>query len=130
MSKQNRSKAKKRKVNITSEGIVSIKVSFNNVIISISNTMGQVIAWSSAGKMGFRGAKKSTPFAAKQAAQSCAQVAYDLGVKKVKVRVKGIGSGREHAIRTLGEVGMQVELIKDVTPLPHNGCRAPRMRHP
>lgn len=130
MANPTKTKAKKRKVTITPKGIAHIKATFNNIIITITNATGQTIAWASAGKQGFRGAKKSTPHAARQAAQACGQVAHDLGVKKIEVRSKGIGPGREHAIRALAELGMEVLLIKDITPLPHNGCRAPRQRHP
>jgi small subunit ribosomal protein S11 len=107
---------------------VHIKASFNNIIISITNSVGQVISWSSAGKMGFRGSKKNTPYAAQTAAADCAQVAYDLGMRKAEVFVKGPGSGRESAIRTIQNTGIEVTVIKDVTPLPHNGCRPPKRR--
>lgn len=130
MSKTIKKRSKKRKVIVTPQGIVHIKASFNNIIITATNKEGQVISWASAGQQGFKGAKKSTPFAARQAAQACAQTAHDLGLKKVEVRTKGIGPGREHAIRGIAEVGMEVTLIKDITPIPHNGCRAPRQRHP
>lgn len=119
---------KKRKVIIDALGEVHIKASFNNVIISICNSAGQVISWSSAGKMGFRGSKKNTPYAAQTASFECAKIAADLGLKKVEVFVKGPGSGRESAIRTLQTAGLEVISIKDVTPLPHNGCRPPKKR--
>jgi small subunit ribosomal protein S11 len=121
-------KAKKRVVVVESTGQAHIKASFNNIIISITNNAGQVISWASAGKMGFKGSKKNTPYAAQVAAQNCAQVAYDLGLRKVEVFVKGPGSGRESAIRTIQNAGIEVSVIKDVTPLPHNGCRPPKKR--
>ena len=119
---------KKRKVIIDAVGEVHIKASFNNKMISVCNSAGQVISWSSAGKMGFRGSKKNTPYAAQTASFDCAKVAADLGLKKVDVYVKGPGSGRESAIRTLQSAGIEVNSIKDVTPLPHNGCRPPKKR--
>ena len=100
----------------------------NNIIISLTNTSGQVISWASAGKMGFKGSKKNTPYAAQMAAQDCAQKAHDLGLRKVEVYVKGPGAGRESAIRTIQNTGIEVTTIKDVTPLPHNGCRPPKRR--
>jgi small subunit ribosomal protein S11 len=121
-------KAKKRVVQVEQVGQVHIRASFNNIIISITNLSGQVISWASAGKMGFKGSKKNTPYAAQTAAQSCAQVAYDLGMRKAEVFVKGPGSGRESAIRTVQNVGIEVTTIKDITPLPHNGCRPPKRR--
>src|ERR1700749_1538229 len=120
--------AKKRIVKIDTHGDVHINATFNNIIISITNKGGQVISWSSAGKMGFRGSKKNTPYAAQMAAQDCAKVASDAGLKKVDVFVKGPGSGRESAIRALNNSGIEVTSIKDVTPLPHNGCRPPKKR--
>lgn len=120
--------AKKRVVKIDVHGDVHINASFNNIIISITNKNGQVISWSSAGKMGFRGSKKNTPYAAQTAAQDCAKVATDAGMKKADVFVKGPGSGREGAIRALNNSGIEVVSIKDVTPLPHNGCRPPKKR--
>lgn len=121
-------KAKKRKVNVEPEGLAYIKASFNNIIISMTNKQGQVISWASAGKAGFRGSKKNTPFAAQIAAKDAAQVAYDAGMRYVQVYVKGPGSGREAAIRAIDEIGIRVTRIKDVTPLPHNGCRPPKRR--
>ncbi|AEI48100.1 MULTISPECIES: 30S ribosomal protein S11 [Runella] len=121
-------KAKKRVVQVEQVGQVHIRASFNNIIISVTNLSGQVISWASAGKMGFKGSKKNTPYAAQTAAQSCAQVAYDLGMRKAEVFVKGPGSGRESAIRTVQNVGIEVTTIKDITPLPHNGCRPPKRR--
>lgn len=120
--------AKKRVVKIDTHGDVHINATFNNIIISITNKSGQVISWSSAGKMGFRGSKKNTPYAAQTAAQDCAKVASDAGMKKADVYVKGPGSGREGAIRSLNNSGIEVTSIKDVTPLPHNGCRPAKKR--
>lgn len=116
---------KKRVVKVGTEGKVFVHSTFNNVIITIANADGQVISWSSAGKMGFRGSKKNTPYAAQTAATDCAKVAYDLGLRKVKVYVKGPGAGRESAIRTVHGAGIEVTEIVDVTPLPHNGCARP-----
>lgn len=119
---------KKRVVKVEALGQAHIHSSFNNIIISITNGNGQVISWSSAGKKGFRGSKKNTPYAAQVAAEECAKVAYDLGLRKVKVLVKGPGAGRESAIRAISGVGIAVTEIVDVTPLPHNGCRPPKQR--
>jgi small subunit ribosomal protein S11 len=121
-------KAKKRVVIVEPVGEVHIRSSFNNIIISVTNSQGQVISWGSAGKMGFKGSKKNTPYAAQMAAQSCAQVAYEAGMRKAEVFVKGPGSGRESAIRTIQNSGIEVTTITDVTPLPHNGCRPPKRR--
>src|SRR6201995_1275244 len=118
--------AKKRVVKVDPHGDVHISATFNNIIVSITNKTGQVISWSSAGKMGFRGSKKNTPYAAQMAAQDCAKVATDAGLKRADVFVKGPGSGREGAMRALASVGIEVTSIKDVTPLPHNGCRPPK----
>ena len=120
--------AKKRVVRVEVYGDAHINASFNNLIISITNKSGQVISWSSAGKMGFRGSKKNTPYAAQMAASDAAKTALDAGLKKVDVYVKGPGSGREGAIRSLANSGIEVVMIKDVTPLPHNGCRPPKKR--
>ncbi|WP_017732342.1 30S ribosomal protein S11 [Nafulsella turpanensis] len=128
MAQKRKDKAKKRVVNIDPVGQAHIKASFNNVIISMTNGTGQVISWSSAGKMGFKGSKKNTPYAAQMAAQNAAQAAYDLGLRKVEVFVKGPGAGRESAIRTIQNTGIDVTVIRDVTPLPHNGCRPPKRR--
>ncbi|HIW10635.1 30S ribosomal protein S11 [Millionella massiliensis] len=119
---------KKKVVKVDALGQAHIHSTFNNVIVTLTNAEGQVISWSSAGKMGFRGSKKNTPYAAQTAAQDCAKVAYDLGLRKVKVYVKGPGSGRESAIRTINGAGIEVIEIIDVTPLPHNGCRPPARR--
>ncbi|PLK43489.1 MULTISPECIES: 30S ribosomal protein S11 [Emticicia] len=121
-------KAKKRVVIVEPVGQVHVRASFNNIIISITNSQGQVISWASAGKMGFKGSKKNTPYAAQMAAQNCAQVAYDAGMRKAEVFVKGPGAGRESAIRTVQSSGIEVTSITDVTPLPHNGCRPPKRR--
>ena len=123
-----KAKKQKRKVRVEPEGVVYIQATFNNIIISLCNKKGQVISWASAGKAGFRGSKKNTPYAAQMAAQDCAKVAYDLGLRKVEVFVKGPGAGRESAIRTIQNSGIEVSTIKDVTPLPHNGCRPPKRR--
>lgn len=120
--------AKKRKVVVEAIGQAHIHSSFNNIIISLTNNNGQVISWSSAGKMGFRGSKKNTPYAAQVAAEDCSKVANDLGLRKVKVFVKGPGNGRESAIRAIANSGIEVTEIVDVTPLPHNGCRPPKRR--
>ncbi|MDP2423441.1 MAG: 30S ribosomal protein S11 [Bacteroidales bacterium] len=120
--------SKKRVVKVDPIGRAYITASFNNIIISLTNQAGQVISWSSAGKMGFRGSKKNTPYAAQMAASECSKVAYDLGLRKVKVYVRGPGSGRESAIRTIHTSGIEVAEIMDVTPLPHNGCRPPKRR--
>src|SRR3979409_2315958 len=120
--------AKKRVVKIDSYGDAHITASFNNIIISLTNKNGQVISWSSAGKMGFKGSKKNTPYAAQMAASDAAKVAFDAGVKKVDVYVKGPGAGRESSIRAIANSGIEVVMIKDVTPLPHNGCRPPKKR--
>ncbi len=120
--------AKKRVVKIDAVGQMHIHSSFNNIIVTMTNDSGQVISWSSAGKMGFRGSKKNTPYAAQMAAEDCGKVAYDLGLRKVKVYVKGPGAGREAAIRAVSGLGIAVAEITDVTPLPHNGCRPPKRR--
>ncbi len=119
---------KKRVVKVEAVGKAFVSATFNNIIITLTNNNGQVISWSSAGKMGFRGSKKNTPYAAQTAAEDCAKTAYDLGLRKVKVYVKGPGSGRESAIRTIHSAGIEVTEIKDITPLPHNGCRPPKRR--
>ena len=119
---------KKKNVKVESNGQAHIQATFNNIIISLTNNSGQVISWSSAGKMGFRGSKKNTPYAAQIAAEDCAKEAFESGLRRVKVFVKGPGSGRESAIRTLHNCGVEVTEIVDVTPLPHNGCRPPKRR--
>ena len=120
--------AKKRNVKVSAIGQAHVSSSFNNIIVSLTNENGEVISWSSAGKMGFRSSKKNTPYAAQMVAQDCAKVAYDLGLRKVKAYVKGPGNGRESAIRTIHGAGIEVTEIVDVTPLPHNGCRPPKAR--
>jgi len=120
--------AKKRVVKVEAIGEAHINATFNNIIITLTNTQGQAISWSSAGKMGFRGSKKNTPYAAQLAAQDCGKVAHDFGLRKVKVFVKGPGAGRESAIRTLAGAGIEISEIIDITPIPHNGCRPPKRR--
>lgn len=120
--------AKKRIVKVENYGDAHITASFNNIIISLTNKSGQVISWSSAGKMGFRGSKKNTPYAAQLAASDAAKTAFDAGLKRVDVFVKGPGAGRESAIRAITQSGIDVVMIKDVTPMPHNGCRPPKKR--
>lgn len=127
MAQRTRS-TKKRVVKVEPIGKAYIKASFNNIIISLTNESGQVISWASAGKMGFKGSKKNTPYAAQMAATDCSKTAYDLGLRKVKVYVKGPGAGRESAIRTIHSSGIEVTEIIDVTPMPHNGCRPPKRR--
>ena len=119
---------KKRVVKVEPYGKAFVSASFNNIIVSLTNNAGQVISWSSSGKMGSRGSKKNTPYAAQMAAEDCSKVAFDLGLRKVKVYVKGPGSGRESAIRTIHSAGIEVTEINDITPLPHNGCRPPKRR--
>jgi small subunit ribosomal protein S11 len=119
---------KKRIVKVDAYGDAHISATFNNIIISLTNKTGQTISWSSAGKMGFKGSKKNTPYAAQMAAADAAKTATDAGLKRVDVYVKGPGSGREGAIRSLSQNGIEIVMIKDVTPLPHNGCRPPKKR--
>ncbi len=121
-------KVKKRKVRVEPEGLVYIQASFNNIIISLTNKQGQVISWASAGKAGFRGSKKNTPYAAQIAATDAARTAYEAGMRTAEVYVKGPGSGREAAIRAIDVAGIKVSRIKDSTPIPHNGCRPPKRR--
>ncbi len=123
-----KSSTKKRKVIVDSIGEAHVAASFNNIIISLTNKKGDVISWSSAGKMGFRGSKKNTPYAAQLAAENAVEVAKEAGLRKVKVYVKGPGNGRESAIRSIHNAGIEVTEIIDVTPLPHNGCRPPKRR--
>ncbi|MGH7550808.1 MAG: 30S ribosomal protein S11 [Gemmatimonadota bacterium] len=120
--------AKKKKRVVESEGVAHIQATFNNTLVSISDMQGNVVAWGSAGKSGFKGSKKSTPFAAQIAAENAAKEALNLGVKRVHVRVQGPGSGRESAIQALQAAGLAIRSIKDVTPIPHNGCRPPKRR--
>ena len=121
-------KAKKRVVVVEAMGQAHIRATFNNIVISMTNSTGQVITWASAGKMGFKGSKKNTPYAAQMAAQDCSTRAFELGLRKVEVFVKGPGAGRESAIRTIQNSGIEVTIIRDETPLPHNGCRPPKKR--
>jgi small subunit ribosomal protein S11 len=120
--------SKKRVVVVEANGMAHVHSSFNNIIVTLTNMNGEVISWSSAGKKGFRGSKKNTPYAAQVASEECSKVAYDLGLRKVKVFVKGPGNGRESAVRAMATVGLQVTEIVDVTPLPHNGCRPAKRR--
>ncbi|HPD96131.1 MAG: 30S ribosomal protein S11 [Bacteroidales bacterium] len=120
--------AKKKVVKVDPVGQAHVHSSFNNIIVTLTNSTGQVISWSSAGKMGFKGSKKNTPYAGQTAAADCAKTAFDMGLRKVKVFVKGPGAGRESAIRTINAAGIEVTEIVDVTPLPHNGCRPPKRR--
>ena len=120
--------SKKRVVNVEANGMAHVHSSFNNIIVTLTNMNGEVISWSSAGKKGFRGSKKNTPYAAQIAAEDCAKVAHEAGLRKVKVYVKGPGNGRESAIRSIHNSGIEVTEIVDVTPLPHNGCRPPKRR--
>lgn len=119
---------KKRTVKVESEGQAHILASFNNLIVTFTNNSGQTISWSSAGKAGFRGSKKNTPYAAQVAVGDAAKVAFDAGLRKVEVLVKGPGSGREAAIRQIVSSGIDVTMIRDITPMPHNGCRPPKKR--
>jgi len=128
MAKKRITSSRKRVVKVEPLGKAHIHSSFNNIIISLTNNSGQVISWSSSGKMGFRGSKKNTPYAAQIAANDCAKAAYDMGLRKVKVYVKGPGNGRESAVRSIHSNGIEVTEIVDVTPLPHNGCRPPKRR--
>ncbi|GGZ62889.1 MULTISPECIES: 30S ribosomal protein S11 [Mesonia] len=123
-----KSTTKKRKVIVDSFGEAHITASFNNIIVSLTNKKGDVISWSTAGKMGFRGSKKNTPYAAQLAAEDAAKVAHEAGLRKVKVYVKGPGNGRESAIRSIHNGGIEVTEIIDITPIPHNGCRPPKRR--
>ncbi len=120
--------AKKRKVKVDPEGYAYIQATFNNIIITLTNKQGQVISWSSAGKAGFKGSKKNTPYAAQVAARDAARTAHEAGMRSCEVLVKGPGSGREAAIRAIDSEGIKVTRIKDVTPIPHNGCRPPKRR--
>lgn len=119
---------KKKTAKNIPKGIAHIQATFNNTIVTITDVEGNVVAWASAGRLGFKGSRKSTPFAAQRAANSCAQKALEDGVREVRVYVKGPGSGREAAIRSLQSAGLEISLIKDVTPIPHNGCRPPKRR--
>lgn len=128
MPEESKKQVKKKYKKAESTGVAHIQATFNNTIITITDTQGNVIVWSSAGKSGFKGSRKSTPFAAGKAAEYSAKQALELGVKRVEVWVKGPGSGRETAIRSLQSAGLEVTAIRDVTPIPHNGCRPPKRR--
>ena len=119
---------RKQKNLVESTGIAMIKATFNNTIVTLTNSNGDVITWCTSGKMGFRGSKKSTPFAAQVAAETAAKAAMDMGLRKVEVRVSGPGAGRESAIRSLQAAGLEITAIRDLTPIPHNGCRPPKKR--
>jgi len=121
-------KKTKKKAQIESSGIAHVKATFNNVIVTLTDNYGATISWASSGKMGFKGSKKNTPFAAQVAAENAAKTAYDMGLRKVDVLIKGPGSGREAAIRSLQTAGLEILSIKDITPIPHNGCRPPKRR--
>lgn len=121
-------KKAKKKVHVDAVGVAHIKASFNNVIVTITDIYGNTISWSSAGKNGFKGSRKNTPFAAQVTAEAAAKEAYDLGLRKVDVFIKGPGAGREAAIRALNTAGLEILSIKDNTPIPHNGCRPPKRR--
>jgi small subunit ribosomal protein S11 len=119
---------KKSKVHVDTSGRAYVKATFNNVIITLTDTFGNVISWSSAGKNGFKGSRKNTPFAAQVSAEAAAKEAYDLGLRRVEVLIKGPGAGREAAIRSLQTAGLEISTIRDITPIPHNGCRPPKRR--
>ncbi len=121
-------KKTKKKVHVEVIGIAHVQATFNNVIITLTDVQGNTISWSSSGKMGFKGSKKNTPFAAQVAAEQAAKEAYDLGLRKVDVFIKGPGAGREAAVRSLQTAGIEILTIKDITPIPHNGCRPPKRR--
>jgi len=121
-------KTRKRDRKVSTTGVAHVQASFNNTIVTITDTDGHVITWPSAGKVGFKGSRKSTPFAAQVAAEASAREALNLGMKRVEVWVKGPGAGREAAIRSLQAAGLEISAIKDVTPIPHNGCRPPKRR--
>ncbi len=121
-------KKTKKKVQVDANGVAHVKATFNNVIVTLTDMYGNTIAWASSGKMGFKGSKKNTPFAAQIAAESAAKAAMDVGMKKIDVLIKGVGSGRDAAVRSLNTAGLEITSIKDITPLPHNGCRPPKKR--
>jgi small subunit ribosomal protein S11 len=121
-------RAKRARRHVEAEGVAHIKATFNNTLVTITDLDGHVLVWASAGKAGFKGSKKSTPFAATVAAEQAGREAYNLGMKRVHVRVQGPGSGRESAIQALASAGLQIRSIRDVTPIPHNGCRPPKKR--
>lgn len=128
MAEKRRTRTKKKARKVEANGVAHIKATFNNTIITIADGNGRAISWASAGRAGFKGSKKSTPFAAQLAGSQAAKEAMDMGLRRVEVWVKGPGSGREAAIRSLSAAGLEVTLIKDVTPIPHNGCRPPKRR--
>lgn len=121
-------KKAKKKIQVDANGVAHIKATFNNVIVTLSDVYGNTISWSSSGKMGFKGSKKNTPFAAQMTAEAAAKEAMDVGLKKIDVYIKGVGSGRDAAVRALSTAGLEILSIKDITPLPHNGCRPPKRR--
>ncbi len=121
-------KKAKKKVQVDTNGVAHIKATFNNVIVTLTDVHGNTIAWASSGRMGFKGSKKNTPFAAQQTAETAAKEAYALGLRKVEVLIKGVGAGRDAAVRALNTAGLEITAIKDITPLPHNGCRPPKRR--
>lgn len=121
-------KKAKKKVHVDANGVAHVKATFNNVIVTLTDLYGNTIAWASSGKMGFKGSKKNTPFAAQITAESAAKAAMDVGMKKIEVLIKGVGSGRDAAVRSLNTAGLEITSIKDITPLPHNGCRPPKKR--
>ncbi|HMQ69000.1 MAG TPA: 30S ribosomal protein S11 [Ignavibacteria bacterium] len=121
-------KKTKKKAQVDANGVAHVKATFNNVIVTLTDLSGNTVAWASSGKMGFKGSKKNTPFAAQLTAESAAKSAMDVGMKKVEVLIKGVGSGRDAAIRSLNTAGLEITSIKDITPLPHNGCRPPKKR--
>lgn len=121
-------KKTKKKVHVESAGVAHVKATFNNVIVTLTDMHGNTISWASSGKLGFKGSKKNTPFAAQVTAESAAKGAIELGMKKIDVLIKGVGSGRDAAVRSLNTAGLEITSIKDITPLPHNGCRPPKKR--
>jgi len=128
MANPKKARGRRTKRQVESEGVAHIKATFNNTLVTISDLQGNVVTWGSAGKSGFKGSKKSTPFAATVASEQVGREAYNLGVRRVHVRVQGPGSGRESAIQALAAAGLQIQSIRDVTPIPHNGCRPPKKR--
>ncbi|MDD5363062.1 MAG: 30S ribosomal protein S11 [Ignavibacteria bacterium] len=121
-------KKAKKKIQVDSSGVAHIRATFNNVIVTLTDAYGNTVSWASSGKMGFKGSKKNTPFAAQMCAEAAAKEAFDLGLKKIEVLIKGVGSGRDAAVRALNTAGLEILSIKDITPLPHNGCRPPKRR--
>ncbi len=128
MAKQAASQKKKKKVVAEAHGVAHVKATFNNVMITLTDMKGNTLSWATAGKMGFKGSRKNTPFAAQVSAESCAKEAFDMGLRKVDVLIKGPGSGREAAVRSLQNSGLEIISIRDITPMPHNGCRPPKKR--